>query len=109
MPQRSVNASSNSARVNNQNTTILPVDSAISGACQTETGETEPIALVTACAADPNAKTTASRPATRWRKSRNSEAANTSNKATVAARSAISRTASDIKAARSRHGIYETF
>jgi hypothetical protein len=107
--QRSANASSNSARVNNQNTTTLPVDSAISGACQTEAGEIEPIALVTACAAEPRAKATANRPATTCRKSRNRDAASTSNKATVAARRAISRTASDIGAARSRHGIYEAF
>ena len=39
--QRSPNASSNSARVNSQNTTILPVDNAISGACQIETGDVD--------------------------------------------------------------------
>ena len=42
--QRNLKASSNSARVNSQNTTTLPVDSAISGACQTDTGEVAPIA-----------------------------------------------------------------
>src|SRR5690242_17773247 len=36
--QRNLNASSNSARVNSQNTTALPVDKAISGACQVENG-----------------------------------------------------------------------
>jgi len=40
---RNLNVSSNSARVNSQNTTILPVDSAISGACPIETGAVEPI------------------------------------------------------------------
>src|ERR1700704_4207808 len=46
--QRILNASSNSARVNSQNTTTLPVDIAINGACQIETSDVEPIALVTA-------------------------------------------------------------
>ena len=41
--QRNLNASSNSARVNSQNTTTLPVDSAINGACGIETGELQPI------------------------------------------------------------------
>ena len=41
--QRSLNVSSNSARVNSQNTTTLPVDSAISGACATDTGDVAPI------------------------------------------------------------------
>src|SRR5258708_23844779 len=42
--QRILNASSNSARVNSQNTTMLPVDIAINGACQIETGDVEPLA-----------------------------------------------------------------
>ena len=41
--QRSLNVSSNSARVNSQNTTTLPVDSAISGACAADTGDVAPI------------------------------------------------------------------
>ena len=41
--ERNLNASSNSARVNSQNTTTLPVDSAISGACAIETGDVDPI------------------------------------------------------------------
>ena len=41
--QRSLKASSNSARVNSQNTTTLPVDSATTGACTIETGDVEPI------------------------------------------------------------------
>ena len=41
--QRSLNVSSNSARVNSQNTTTLPVDSAIRGACAGETGGVAPI------------------------------------------------------------------
>src|SRR4051794_12181093 len=41
--QRSLNVSSNSARVNSQNTTTLPVDSAMTGACQIETGAVAPI------------------------------------------------------------------
>src|SRR5579863_8785206 len=60
---RILNASSNSARVNNQKTTALPVDSAISGACQAETADAEPIEAVTACAADPSAKAVPRRPA----------------------------------------------
>jgi hypothetical protein len=40
---RNLKASSNSARVNSQNTTTLPVDSAISGACRIETGDVAPI------------------------------------------------------------------
>ena len=40
---RSLKASSNSARVNSQNTTTLPVDSAIKGACVTDTGAVAPI------------------------------------------------------------------
>ena len=42
--QRNLKESSNSARVNSQSTTTLPVDSAISGACATETGVVAPIA-----------------------------------------------------------------
>ena len=41
--QRSSNVSSNSARVNSQNTTTLPVDSAIRGACAADTGDVAPI------------------------------------------------------------------
>src|SRR6266852_2516518 len=41
--QRILNVSSNSARVNSQNTTMLPVDSAINGACQIETGVVAPM------------------------------------------------------------------
>jgi hypothetical protein len=41
--QRSLNVSSNSARVNSQNTTTLPVDSAISGACAVVTGDVDPV------------------------------------------------------------------
>lgn len=40
--QRKRKSSSNSARVNSQNTTILPVDSAISGACQAGTNDVTP-------------------------------------------------------------------
>src|SRR3954454_14567132 len=47
--QRNLNASSNSARVNSQNTTTLPVDSAISGAYPIEIGKLAPIENVTAC------------------------------------------------------------
>ena len=68
--QRSSKDSSNSARVNSQNTTTLPVESAMTGACASETGGPMPIAEETACAAEPSAKATASRPATTWRKSR---------------------------------------
>src|SRR5215207_5456488 len=53
--QRSLNVSSNSARVNSQNTTALPVDSAITGACSAATCDVAPIDAVTACAADPSA------------------------------------------------------
>ena len=95
--QRSLNASSNSARVNSQNTTTLPVDSAISGACQIEIGDVEPIEQLTACAAEPNAKAAASRPASTVPKPRNSDAASTSSSATVAPRKAISRAESSIK------------
>src|SRR6266700_154721 len=42
--QRILNASSNSARVNSQNTTMLPVDIAINGACQNETSDVEQMA-----------------------------------------------------------------
>src|SRR5712672_2873371 len=42
--QRILKASSNSARVNSQNTTMLPVDIAINGACQIETSDVEPMA-----------------------------------------------------------------
>ena len=41
--QRNLRESSNSARVNSQNTTTLPVDSAINGACAIETGDVDPI------------------------------------------------------------------
>src|ERR1041384_3928785 len=41
--QRSPNVSSNSARVNSQNTTTLPVDSAIRGAWAGDTGGVAPI------------------------------------------------------------------
>ncbi|MBB4383116.1 hypothetical protein GGD61_007815 [Bradyrhizobium sp. SBR1B] len=37
--QRRRNSSSNRERVNSQNTTMVPVDNAISGACQSEIGE----------------------------------------------------------------------
>src|SRR5258705_13827980 len=42
--QRILKASSNSARVNSQNTTMLPVDNATNGACQIETADVEPMA-----------------------------------------------------------------
>src|SRR3954449_3335926 len=42
--QRIRKASSNSARVNSQNSTMLPVEIAINGACQSETTGGEPIA-----------------------------------------------------------------
>src|SRR5579859_3960885 len=48
--QRKRKASSNSARANSQNTTTVPVETAISGACQTDTDEATPIAEVAACA-----------------------------------------------------------
>jgi hypothetical protein len=41
--QRSLNVSSNKARVNSQNTTTLPVDSAINGACAIVTCDVDPI------------------------------------------------------------------
>src|SRR5215471_13073533 len=41
--QRKRNSSSNNARVNSQNTTTLPLDSAISGACQAVTSDDAPI------------------------------------------------------------------
>src|SRR5450755_1884822 len=41
--QRILKASSNSARVNNQNTTTFPVESAINGACQIENGTVTPM------------------------------------------------------------------
>jgi len=46
--KRILKASSNSARVNSQNTTMLPVEIATSGACQIETGAVEPMAEATA-------------------------------------------------------------
>ncbi len=95
--QRRAKASSNSARVNSQNTTTLPVDSAINGACESDIGGVTPIAEVAACAADPSAKAMASRPATVCLKSRNSDAAKTSNRAMAAARSAISMAANVIR------------
>ena len=49
--QRRANPSSNSARQNSQNTTTLPVESAISGACQADTAGSAPIPAVAACAA----------------------------------------------------------
>src|SRR5580658_9842732 len=96
---RSSNASSNSARVNSQNTTILPVDSASNGTCQFDTGD-GPIAEVTAWATDPSAKAAASRPATTFPKSRNNDAASSINSATVAARNAISGAESSISSSR---------
>jgi hypothetical protein len=100
---RSVKASSNNARVNSQNTTTLPVDSAINGACQIEAGDVAPIADVAACAADPSANAIASRPPTVRLKSRWSETARTSSKATLAARNASSTVASGIRSSRSRN------
>jgi hypothetical protein len=98
--QRNLNESSNSARVNSQNTTTLPVESAISGAWKIETGADAPMPEVTAWAAEPSAKATARRPATTFRKSRNSVAASTSSRATVPARRARSITAGDIGSTR---------
>ncbi len=40
--QRKRNASSNSARVNSQNTTMFPVDNAISGACHAGISDVTP-------------------------------------------------------------------
>ena len=100
--QRSVNASSNSARVNSQNTTTLPVDSAINGACATATGAVVPIDEVTACAAEPSAKAAASRPASTVPKPRYSEAASTKSSATVAPRNAMSMVENDIRSVRRR-------
>ena len=94
--QRNLNASSNSARVNSQNTTTLPVDSAINGAYAIETSEVEPIESLTACAADPRANAAASRPASTVPKPRNNAAASTSSSATVAPRKAMSREGSSI-------------
>jgi len=94
--QRHLNVSSNSARVNNQNTTTLPVDSAINGACPNEIGNGDPIEALIACAAEPRAKAAASRPDSTVPKPRNSDAASTSNSATVAPRNAISRVGSSI-------------
>jgi len=71
--------------VNSHNTTTLPVDSAISGACQADIGSVAPIAEIPACAADPSAKATARQPAVVCLKSRNSDAARTSNRAMAAA------------------------
>ena len=95
--QRSLNVSSNSARVNSQNTTTLPVDSAITGACTAATGDVAPIDAVTACAADPSAKAAANRPASTVPKPRNSDAASTSSSATVAPRKAMSMVESIIR------------
>ena len=94
---RSLNASSNSARVNSQNTTTLPVDSAITGACAAATGDVAPIDAVTACAADPSAKAAANLPASTVPKPRNSDAASTSSSATVAPRKAMSMVESIIR------------
>ena len=77
----------------------LPVDSAISGACEMEIGDVEPIEELTACAADPNANAAASRPARTVPKPRNSDAASTNSSATVAPRKAISRVESSINSA----------
>src|SRR5690349_22723229 len=88
--QRKAKVSSNNARQNSQNTTTLPVENAISGACQAGTGGVPPIAEVAACAAEPIANAIASRPATDLPKSRSNAAASTSSIATVAARSARS-------------------
>src|SRR5215472_9795530 len=52
--QRSAKPSSNSARQNSQNTTTLPVDRAIRGACQTEIADGAPILQAAACAAEPS-------------------------------------------------------
>src|SRR5215831_20185307 len=57
--QRKAKPSSNSARQNSQNTTTLPVESAISGACQVEGADAAPIPATAACAAEPNANATA--------------------------------------------------
>jgi len=97
----SANASSNSARQNSQNTTTLPVESAISGACQAETAKGEPMVQTMACTAEPSASATASRPAVECLKSRTSAAASTRSRPTVAARNASSTAASDIQSVRS--------
>src|SRR5215470_1241913 len=65
--QRKTKASSNSARQNSQNTTTLPVESAISGACQAAIADVTLNADVAAWAAEPMAKATASLPATELR------------------------------------------
>jgi len=98
---RSAKASSNSARQNSQNTTTLPVESAISGACQAEIAAGAPIVQTAACTAVPSASAMASRPAVECLKSRTSAAASTRSKPTVAARNASSTAASDIQSIRS--------
>src|SRR5258708_25198216 len=60
--QRNLNESSNSARVNSQNTTTLPVETAISSAWEIETGVAAPMPEVTAWAAEPSAQAIARRP-----------------------------------------------
>src|SRR5262249_3575105 len=92
---RGAKPSANSARVNNQNTTTLPVDSAINRGCQADSAAT-PIFTGAACVAEPSAKRTASRPAALCLTSRNSEAASTSSNAMDAARRAISTRENDI-------------
>src|SRR6266481_3159422 len=53
---RRLNASSNSARANSQNTTTFPVETAIKAACHGVTGGANPDVAVKAWAAEPNAK-----------------------------------------------------
>src|SRR5258707_5840278 len=80
--RRTSNPSSNSARANSQNTTTFPVETAINTACHGVTGGANPDVAVKAWAAEPNAKTTARRPAATVLKTRNKNAASSTTSVT---------------------------
>src|SRR6202043_3494178 len=88
--RRNRNPSSNSARANSQNTTTLPVETAINTACHGATGGENPAVAGNACAAEPNAKAIARRPAAASLESRNKSAASSSNNVVVPAPNASS-------------------
>ena len=94
--QRSLKASSNSARVNSQNTTTLPVDSAISGACADRNRRRRTDRVGHGMRRRPQRKADGQPSGEHVPKPRNSDAASTSSRATVAPRNARSRVESSI-------------
>src|SRR6266700_379010 len=81
--RRTLNASSNSALANSQNTTTFPVEIAINAACLGVTGGANPDVAVNAWAAEPSAKAIARRPAAAALKSRNTSAASSASSVAV--------------------------